>query len=248
MIWTLIKKELKDLAPFALGMALCLIVVVGGLTGNKQIRQLPVLNALGFVPSQTNGIPFLEGDKFNTFFSIITGAFLALFAARQALWETLRGTKLFLYHRPVSKRTLLLSKVGTGIGLYWLIGLGAILLYGGWASDYWGMGRIDLPFVFGTTAHSAGNLPAPFEWSMADSAFRILVCAPLLYLGLFTAMLSPTFWRKKYLLFPILAGGGLLGVLQHFPRFWILSLPLVLLALALMIKTSLDVELATDAN
>ncbi len=104
----------------------------------------------------------------------------------------MRGTYLFLLHRPAPHQKIFLEKIATGLVLMMFVAAVPLLGYGAWA---------DLP----------GTHPTPFEWDMTLPAWSIWVCLPVVYLGAFLAGLRPAMWRGTRLL-PLFAGCALLSL------------------------------------
>lgn len=180
-------KELRLVAGVAaLGMAAFVWLV--GSTMN-----LPVFNA--FSNHQQSYSPFQLNRELPTFawLSILLAVSLGYW---QTLSEGVNGAWQFLLHRPVSRRTVVLSKLVTGWLL--LLGLSAwpIVLMGWWAS---------LP----------GSYAFPFEWWMTEPFWRMWWLVPVFYLGAFASGLRPARWAGTRLL-PLVAIVGLIAVHEVF--------------------------------
>ena len=161
----LMLKELREIVAIAVLALAAYLALVMSLMGTKLFYWIPGL------PQGPENIPFLSTD-FQSAFAVISGVFVLALGFRQSVWESTRGTFLFLLHRPVARRQLLLTKLATGIVVFLLCGSVPILLYAWWAS---------VP----------GHHPGPFFWSMTGPAWQLWFLMPLLYLGMFLSGLRP---------------------------------------------------------
>jgi ABC-type transport system involved in multi-copper enzyme maturation permease subunit len=161
-------------------------------------------------------IPFVEGNFLTILFYI--GAALAIaLGFRQSAWEPSQGTALYLLHLPLSRRTIFVTKLLTGIGLLLACTLVPILIYAAWAA-------------------TPGTHPGPFEWSMTLPAFEVWLLLPIIYLAAFACGIRPARWFGSRL-FPLLAVvflGSLLAGLAHW--WWLAAFPLLLLVAALFVS------------
>lgn len=214
MWWALIKKELREIWPLGLAAAVAHLLVVGGLMGVEALNRIPVLSWFGFIPSRPSEIPF-AGRTFVSYFTIISAGFITSLAFRQIAWEEIKGTYLFLLHRPMTRISILLAKVIAGLSLYAVVSLVPILVYGMWAA-------------------TPGNHPSPFEWSMTEGAFRIMVSTPIVYLGVFILWLRPGRWFGTRLL-PLVTCGAIAAALPWTPYWWPVGFLLTALAGAILI-------------
>jgi len=171
MIRALAMKEWRETWAFgALALGVYLIYL-GNLTGLGE----PVLRSVSWLIRGADGkpteLPFIQ-DNFASTVGFV-GCLLAIaLGFRQSAWEPHQGTSLYLLHLPLPRRTILATKVLTGIALLLACSLAPILLYGTWAA--W------------PRTH-----PGPFEWSMTDAAFRAWAMTPLVYLGAFASGIRP---------------------------------------------------------
>lgn len=202
MIRALVTKELREVALLA---ALALVVelaIVSNLIGMK------LFTWLIFVPTHPTPLPFVE-QGFTSFIAV-TGAILALaLGFRQSYWETFRGTTLFLFHRPVSRTTILSIKLLTGLVLAMAVTALPILLYAGWAA-------------------ADGTHAGPFEWSMTTPTWNLWSALPLVYLGAFASGIREARWFGSKL-FPLIPACALVPLLQIIPWWWPLGFPIVCL-------------------
>jgi ABC-type transport system involved in multi-copper enzyme maturation permease subunit len=218
MVLVLVKKELREIRAFVALALIVYLVYLSNLTGTGG----PLLKALvGFVPGMNvtpAEIPFVD-DNFESMLFFI-GAVLAItLGFRQSAWEPNQGTALYLLHLPLSRRTIILTKLLTGIGILLTCTLVPILIYATWAA---------LPRTH----------PGPFEWMMTDDAFRIWLLLPLVYLGAFASGIRPGRWFGSRLL-PLVAV-GIPAVLSYVvPHWWLIGLPLVCLVAAALVSVVL---------
>jgi ABC-type transport system involved in multi-copper enzyme maturation permease subunit len=214
MVLAIVKKELRETRLFA-ALALGLYsIYLSQLTGHwwrplsSILRWVPGMNA------EPPDVPFVDGPFLTILFFI--GAALAIaLGFRQSAWEPSQGTAQYLLHLPLSRRTIFLTKLTTGIGLLLGCTLLPILIYAIWAA---------MP------ATHAG----PFEWSMTWPAFLVWLVMPLVYLGAFASGIRPARWFGSRLLplFSVPVAGPIV-VVAHW---WPIALPLLLLVAAVLVS------------
>jgi ABC-type transport system involved in multi-copper enzyme maturation permease subunit len=148
-------------------------------------------------------------DNFSTMLFFIGAALAITLGFRQSAWEPFQGTALYLLHLPLTRRTIFLTKLLTGIGLLLVCTLLPILIYGVWAA---------MP----------GTHPGPFEWSMTRTAFQVWFLMPLVYLGAFASGIRSARWFGSRLLplFSVAFAGTLLTMLA---QWWLIAAPLFVL-------------------
>jgi ABC-type transport system involved in multi-copper enzyme maturation permease subunit len=218
MVLALVRKEVREIRAFAALALMLYLVYLSNLTGTGG----PLLKVLvGFVPGMNvtpAEIPFVE-DNFHSMLFFI-GAVLAItLGFRQSAWEPSQGTVQYLLHLPLSRRTIVLTKLLTGIGVVLACTVLPILIYATWAA---------LPRTH----------PGPFEWMMTGDAFRIWVILPLVYLGAFASGIRPARWFGSRLL--PLAAVGIPAMFSYvMPHWWLLGLPLVCLVAAALVSVIL---------
>jgi ABC-type transport system involved in multi-copper enzyme maturation permease subunit len=186
MIRALVFKELREvfgIAVVALGLYVLLLIM--------QFSS-DVISWVVF----SEQVPFVDGN-FSVFFFIISVAFTTALGFRQSAWEARDGTYLFLLHRPISRTTIFLTKLATGISVYLALALVPLVGYGCWAA---------LP----------GHHASPFQWSMTAPTWNLYWLMPLLYLGAFLSGLRPARWFGTRLL-PLAASGVLIWLLWSVP-------------------------------
>ena len=130
-------------------------------------------------------IPFLS-DGFAQPFSVVTFLMAVGLAVWQTSSESRGGAWLFLLHRPVSRRAIVLSKLAVGLSVLLVCSALPIVLYGAWAAR-------------------PGTHASPFEWSMTNETWRLWWSMPPLYLGTLLTLLRPARWFGTRLL-PCAAG------------------------------------------
>jgi hypothetical protein len=114
MVLTLMRKELRETRAFAVLSLLIYLVYVSNLTGvgGPMARSL-----VGLVPGMATtppDIPFVQGN-FGTMLFFV-GAMLAIaLGFRQSAWEPSQGTALYLLHLPLKRRSIVSTKLLTGV-------------------------------------------------------------------------------------------------------------------------------------
>jgi ABC-type transport system involved in multi-copper enzyme maturation permease subunit len=214
MVLALVKKELREMWAFAALALVFYLVYVSRLTDHGG----PVLGSLtGFIPGMNVtplDVPFVQGNFVSMLFFI--GSVLAIaLGFRQSAWEPSQGTALYLLHLPLPRRTIVVTKLLTGIGLLLVCTLVPILIYATWAA---------MP----------GTHPGPFEWSMTGLAFRIWLVIPIVYLGAFASGIRPARWFGSRLL-PLFSVALPAIVLCFIPYWWLVGLPLLCLVAAVLV-------------
>ena len=216
MIRALAMKEWRETWAFGALALGAYLLYLGNLTGLGG----PLLRSLWWSARGAAGrppeLPFLQ-DNFTSTTGLV-GCLLAIaLGFRQSAWEPHQGTALYLLHLPLSRRTILATKVLSGIALLLACSLAPILLYGTWAA--W------------PQTH-----PGPFEWSMTGDALRTWSILPLVYLGAFASGLRPARWFGTRLL--PLAAVLLPAVLTlALPSWRLMGLPVAALAAVLLWTT-----------
>ncbi len=215
MVLAIVRKELRETRLFAALAVGVYLVFVSRLTG--QWSRL-LTSFFGWVPGlnvEMPDIPFVQGNFLSVLFFV--GIALAItLGFRQSAWEPSQGTALYLLHLPLTRPSLFMTKLTTGIGILLVCTLLPILLYGTWAA--W-----------------PGTHPGPFEWSMTGPAFKIWLLMPLAYLGAFASGIRPARWFGSRLL-PLVSvaiPGLLLFLLPHW---WLIGFPLFLLMVAVLVS------------
>jgi hypothetical protein len=143
---------------------------------------------------------------------------------KQSLGDLMGEAQLFLLHRPVSRRTVYVTKIVVGLSLYFgLAGL-AILIYAIWAA-------------------SSGTHASPFAWSMTVPVWMIWLSASLVYLGALLAGIRPAAWLGTRLM-PPAAACAIATMAANLPPIWGLAVALAsaaaLVALILFVAETRD--------
>lgn len=186
-------KELRETWWLAALAAVCLMFFVVELMGYEvDFERLRVQSLRSLQPSYGRPPPFLDPNLPGLIAAI--GIPLALVLGfRQSFGESYRGLWQFLLHLPVSRSSIIASKLVPGTALL-LAALGAPLaVYALWAA---------------TPATHA----SPFEWWMTGHAWRIVCAMSMAYLAAFLCGLRPARWHGSRLLPLVPAGVGLLFV------------------------------------
>jgi hypothetical protein len=168
-------KELRE----TVGIAAIALLLYGAIVGYL------VLEAISVGSNVQHVVPFVA-DSFVWNYSWISVALAIALGLRQSAWEGMRGTYLFLLHKPTLAPSIFRQKIVVGLSLLEATAALPIVLYGYWAV-------------------SPGTHPTPFEWGMTGPAWCMCLCLPLVYLGAFVAGLRPALWRGTRLL-PLVAG------------------------------------------
>jgi hypothetical protein len=213
MVLALISKELRETRAFA-ALALGLyLIYLSKLTGTWSAF---LTSLLGWIPGmnvEVPDVPFVQ-DNFLTMLFFIGVALAITLGFRQSAWEPSQGTSLYLLHLPLGRNSILLTKLFTGIGLLLVCMLLPIMIYATWAA---------LP-----RTHAG-----PFEWSMTEPAFHVLLSMPLAYLGAFASGIRPARWFGSRLL-PLLSV-AIPGIyLNLLPHWWLTAFPLLILVAAIL--------------
>ncbi len=208
MVLAIVRKELRESWLFA-ALALGLYgVYLCKLTGKSTTLLGHLVGWLPGMNVETPEVPFVEGN-FTTILFFIGAALAIALGFRQSAWEPSQGTALYLLHLPLTRRSLFLTKLFTGISLLLVSTLLPILIYATWA---------ELP----------GTHPGPFEWSMTVPAFQVWLLLPLFYLGAFASGIRPARWYGSRLL-PLLSVGLAGAVLAMLSPWWLIAAPMLLL-------------------
>jgi len=225
MVLTLVRKELRETRSFAAVTLVLYLVYVGNMTGNGG----PLLNSLlSFVPGMDElppDVPFVQGN-FDSMLLLIGGVLAVALGFRQSAWEPSQGTVLYLLHLPLTRRTIVLTKLMTGIGLLLACTLVPIAIYAGWAA-------------------TPGTHPGPFEWSMTGPTFRIWLVMPMLYLGAFASGIRPARWFGSRLL-PLFSVSVPAILVYAVPHWWLIGFPLLCLVGAWLVTDILWVSETRD--
>jgi ABC-type transport system involved in multi-copper enzyme maturation permease subunit len=216
MVLAIVKKELREtrvFAALALGMYFLYLSKLTGHWGrllSSIVAWVPGMN------TEPPDVPFVEG-QFVTILFFIGAALAITLGFRQSAWEPSQGTAQYLLHLPLTRRTIFLTKLTTGISLLLGCTLLPILIYAIWAA---------MP------ATHAG----PFEWSMTWTAFQVWLLMPLAYLGAFASGIRPARWFGSRLLplCSVAVAGSIVAAAAL--GWWLIALPLLLLVAAVLVS------------
>jgi ABC-type transport system involved in multi-copper enzyme maturation permease subunit len=215
MVLALVRKELRETRAFAAVALICYLVYVSNMTGKGAPFLTFITNlAPAGIDRKSPDIPFVQ-DNFAPILFFIGGALAIALGFRQSAWEPSQGTAIYLLHLPLTRRTIVLTKLITGIGLLLLCTLLPIVSYAAWAA-------------------SPGTHPGPFEWSMTGSAFRIWLILPVVYLGSFASGIRPARWFGSRL-FPLFSVTVPAIFSFAVAQWWLIGLPLLCLVAAVLI-------------
>jgi len=215
----LVRKELREVLGIAAVALGAYLVLVASLLGTKLFAWVPG------VPHGMETIPFASGE-FTGSFTLVTVVFAAALGFRQSAWESVRGTYLFLLHRPVRRDAIFLTKLATGAVVLLVCASVPIVFYTWWAA---------VP----------GHHPSPFAWSMTVPAWRLAFLMPLVYLGAFLSGIRPARWLGTRLL-PLAASLLFVVLLNVIPYWWLLGLPLALVLYAVLVTNVCFVSRVRD--
>jgi len=187
MSTALVYKEFRETLPIAVVGLACLLFLA-----LDAIDYSPIPYLLG--GKITGMIPFLSDDNFAGNFRMTAGAFALALGFWHALGDFWGEAHLFLLHRPVSRRSIYLTKLVIGVIAYLLCGAAPILLYACWSA-------------------TPGTHASPFEWSMTLPVWQIWLAALTVYLGAFLSGLRPGAWIGTRLA-PLAAAIGVLAIAE----------------------------------
>jgi hypothetical protein len=210
MIKALAIKELRESAGLSVVAALGLAYVV-----LICMAKNPLYLFLGGGIHNTNHLAFI-GDGFYAGSMFVVGLFAALLGLKQSAWEVYHNTFYFLFHRPLSRRIMLATKLAVGGLLTFGLLAAAIGIYGNWAA---------IP----------GHLAAPFEWSMTTDSWWLALLLVLVYLGGFLSGIRPGRWFGTRLA-PLL-GAMIVAIFVGVIEFWWLQLPVLAMAYVFWLVT-----------
>jgi hypothetical protein len=194
MLKALVYKELREsLWIAAIALAAYLYFVIGEM-------RLPLLPWMGGTGS---AIPFI-GDGFLNSFVMVSAALAIGLGLRQSVAESVRGTWLFLLHRPALRWKLVGLKLATGAAVYLLCAAVPILIYAWWAAT--------------PCTHAS-----PFDWSMTLPCWQGWISISAVYFAAFLVGMRPARWFGSRL-FPLFGAAVLAAILQALPWWWIFGL------------------------
>jgi len=215
MVLAIVRKELRETWLFvALAVGLYFIYLCKQ-TGKWNFLLTQLVGWFPGMSGEAPDVPFVQ-DNFTTVLFFIGAALAITLGFRQAAWEPSQGTALYLLHLPLTRRTIFLTKLFTGIGLLLACTLLPILIYATWAA-------------------TPGTHPGPFEWSMTVPAFQLWLLMPLVYLGAFASGIRPARWFGSRLL-PLVAAAFLGSLLPILAQWSLIAAPILLLAAVVLVS------------
>jgi hypothetical protein len=210
MIRAIAIKELRETAGIA---AVALVLYAGIVASAMGIDSFSwLLGNYGNQIDNSYAVPFAGGTVVMQL-SVISVALAIAVGLRQSAWEAMRGTYLFLLHRPVSRGRIFTGKLLIGLALVQVAAALPILGYAGWAA---------LP-----ATHAS-----PFDWSMTSPAWKAWFCLPVVYLGAFLTGVRPGRWFSARVL-PIAATVAFFMMLGSAE--WFVAAPICILLDAVLV-------------
>lgn len=207
MLKALVVKELRESIGLIAVAGLASVYVLADLTG---VRLLPWQRA-----SFDETFPFVS-DSLSFYLCLVAGGLAVLLGLKQTAWELWQGTFFFLFHRPMSRRRVIGTKLVVGGGVLLLLSGALISVYALWAA-------------------TPGTHASPFFWSMTVSAWQLWWSLLLVYLGAFLSGIRPGKWFGSRLA-PLVASVALVAVAASVPWWW-LSAVIVLTGSAIGISS-----------
>lgn len=220
MYRSLIWKELRETWLLGAVAFLFLLTVVAndvGLTFYQfKFSLRPALDARAALFENASIIPW------TAFVAAFLGAVVALY---QTLGESVRGTWVFLMHRPMERWRIILCKLAAG----------AIVVLLASAA----------PFIFALWRTRPDASPAPFYWWMTIPVWRHILAASIVYLGAFVSGMRParSYGTKYWPLVAAIVVTFFLGIRE--PEFGA-GLIVILVADALLLAALFDATRSRD--
>jgi hypothetical protein len=207
-MWTaLVHKELRETFAVAAAALVLYFFLVA------EVMQLPLVPDLiryriGFNLYDRRPIPFL-GGAFTLLFAYVSGLLAFVLGLWQTVGESRRDTWPLLLHLPLPRPQIVGAKLLAGLALYAVLAALPILVLAWWAA-------------------APGTHASPFEWSMTETAWRLWIAMPTIYVAAFLSGLRPARWFGTRLL-PVFAGAVLVMLIDT------ARLPFVVHAAALLL-------------
>jgi hypothetical protein len=139
-------------------------------------------------------IPF-EDVRFLIWSIVISAVFGTLLGIRQSWWESVRGTSVFLLHRPIARRAVFATKLAAGAVLFLSATGLPLLVYALWAA--W-----------------PGTHASPFSWSMTATCWLYWLAMTVVYVAAFLTGLREARWFGSRL-FPLVSAALPLMVISE---------------------------------
>jgi hypothetical protein len=213
----IVSKELRENWWIAgLGLA-AYLYAVAELT---DVHLLPVVRT-----GRSWSMPF-GNDMFLEPFAMISVGLTIALGLRQSISESVRGTWLFLLHRPLSRRGVVWLKLAVGAGLFLFSAVLPTLIYACWAA-------------------TPGKHASPFFWSMTLSSWQTCFSLLAVYLAAFLSGLRPARWFGSRL-FPLAGTGLIFFVRMGLSPWWFLQAGLMAALLAVLLASIFHVVRTRD--
>jgi hypothetical protein len=219
MYKALVFKELRETIGIA---AIALLAYFIGVMNLIQYSFFPLVM---FLPIRRGDIPFYQ-DQFTTWFSFVSIGFAIALGLKQTVGESWRGTWLLLLHRTLNRRNVIAAKLAVGTVVYLLVSAVPILVYALWAA-------------------TPGTHPSPFCWWMTVPSWMAWLIITMCYYAAFLTGLRPGRWLGTRML-PLAAIALLAMPITFIPHWWILGLPVLILACAFLINMTFYVLRTRD--
>jgi hypothetical protein len=231
MIRALVIKELRETGWIAaIGLAAYLYNVA--MIVSPSVEQSQAMLAALSVPSVSGAsvandrlFPFVHGN-FVTNYTIISLMLAVALGLRQTVGEARGGTFNFLLQRPMTRRTMFLTKTAVGVGLFLTVAALPVLALALWAA-------------------TPGTHPSPFEWSMTVPVWKVWIAMPIAYLGAFLCGIRPARWFGTRLV-PLAAVTLPIMLVASAPWLLLLCLPMLVLTIGLLLTGTFWVEVTRD--
>ena len=217
MTSALVYKEFRESGPIAAIGLLALMAVAAASMGYSALPP-------GLFGNYRQGtIPFVS-DEFGSRFTVVAALLSLALAFRQSLGDFWADTQLFLFHRPISRARIYLTKVLTGLAIYLVCAALPVLIYAVWAA-------------------APGTHASPFEWSMTAGAWKSWLVMTTLYLGALLTALRPAAWLGTRLA-PLCAAAALAMFISF--CWLVIAVPLVIAVNLVLIFLILDIADTRD--
>ena len=221
MWWALIRKELREIAPYAAaGGGLYLILLVEMLSfiprHESPFEFVASLRWFEFLSWGRNpSVPPFVDDSLNSILLFLSILLTTAFGLRQTLGEEGRRTFPILLHFPFGKNRVLISKVAVGAGVYLMM-------------------TFSLISILAIDCSIPGHYAYPFEWGMILDSVTIPFRGVLLYLAAFLVGLHTANWYATRTLPGILALA--VAIFPFFPIWLSIAfiVPIILITLCLV--------------
>jgi len=168
-------KELRENAWMAAAALVAYAVLLVSLTGFD-------LWTMRWYPIQQ--IPFQDW-RFYIWSVVISAVFAILLGIRQSWWESVRGTSVFILHRPIARGALFGTKLATGAAMFLAATGLPLAFYALWAARH-------------------GTHASPFYWSMTATSWLSWLAMTTVYAAAFLTGLRDARWIGSRL-FPLVS-------------------------------------------